>query len=202
MDQGRRRSTADVVRQGLPLAPAAHTGNPRRPSATSPAPRRSSCPTPPHLAAAGLAGGSPPARRTIRRARRAAPPSAQKATAAAIQPPNRPSAAQPEVLTPTAHRAGGRPAPTADRRLRRKLTAPVRAGVRPRSRRDEWRAAPGLRRSDRAWRAVLGVTGRRRDRGPRALGARTQRCPSSAVWYWPDRSGRSGVRTPTSPIRR
>ena len=87
--RARRGSTADVVQQGLPSAPAARTGSPRRPSAASPAPRRSSCRNRPRPAAGGSSGGSPPARRTARRAPRAVPPSARTATAPTIPPPGR-----------------------------------------------------------------------------------------------------------------
>ena len=109
----------------------------------------------------------------------------------------RPSAA-PAAPTPTARRAGARPAPTAGRRLRRRSAVRALAAVRARFPRDGWRAALRPRRSGRARRAVRRAMGPRPDRARRAPGARRRRCPSSAFSCWPDRSGRSGLRMPTS----
>ena len=71
-----------------------------------------------------------------------------------------------------------------------------------RSRRDAPRAAPRPRTSDRVRAECFPAADRRPDRARRAPGVRRRRCPSSAVWRWPGRSGRSRARTPRGRTRR
>ena len=74
--------------------------------------------------------------------------------------------------------------------------------ARPRSRRGGWRAARRPRTSDHVGAQRFPAADRRSGPARRAPGARRRRCPSSAAWRWPGRSGRSRARTPTSTARR